>query len=428
MQASPSVHQHQHATAQTDSPSKKNYWGWKDSTDKWEINPRTGKMETPKEREDRLEMEHLQRIYAAFDYYSQWQCRKISRKERDYDMLPSAMKAIIPSLPPKFLKMRECVMHNQRFLRRITCVTRFPEQDAAKGRDEIPSNFNMDKVRSTLKQCVRDWGDEGEEERKGAYAPILDSIRELYPTEESREGKRVLNPGCGLGRLSWELVRMGFATQGNEFSYFMLLCHNVIVNQLGQNEVTIYPYVDQVTNQWSFEKQSRAIRIPNVDPRIIMQNKRGQLDYSICAGDFTEIYKDPASFDVVASCFFLDTAKNVMEYLKVITYILKPGGHLVNLGPLLYHFEDSNTDPSVELTYEELKGCLPHFGLKMIKEEKGLKAAYTRNAASMLRMHYECVLFVCEKIEHSIPAGLVHKPERKPWENEKKEFSANPHR
>merc|ERR1719400_134522 len=97
---------------------------------------------------------------------------------------------------------------------------------------------------------------------------------------------------------------MGFATQGNEFSYFMLLCHNVIVNQLGQKEVTIYPYVDQVTNQWSFEKQSRAIRIPNVDPRIIMQKKRGQLDYSICAGDFTEIYKDPASFDVVASCFF----------------------------------------------------------------------------------------------------------------------------
>jgi len=422
MQESSSILPKQSAAAASGDISGQagDYWGWQESSQKWEINPRTGKMETPKEREDRLEMEHLQRIYASFDYYSEWQIHRINRKEGDYKMLPIAMKNLIPNFPKKFQRMRECVNLNQRFLNMMTRTTRFPGQAQAKGRDETPSSMNMSKVQSTLKQCVRDWAEEGEVERQLCYGPVLNAIRELYPTEESREGRRVLNPGCGLGRLSWELARMGFATQGNEFSYFMLLCHNVIVNELDQNEVTIYPYIHQVTNQWSFEKQARGVKIPSVDPRIIMQTRKSPLDYSICAGDFTEIYKEPASFDVIASCFFLDTAKNVLEYLKVITYILKPGGHLVNLGPLLYHFEDSNTDPSIELTYEELRSVLPHFGLKMIKEERGLKATYTRNCDSMLRMHYECVLFVCEKVECTLPIGLVHNPAKSPkWENEK---------
>jgi len=387
---------------------KEQYWGWQDTNETWEINPLTGKLETPDEREDRLEMEHLNRIYASFDYYRHWQFDRIKRKEGHYEMLPPAMKKLIPNFSAKFKRMRECVSENQKFLGRMTRHPLSPSQIRAKGRKDTPSNFNMDKVRSTLKQCVRDWGEEGEAERKGCYGPILDTLRELYPKSEERKGKKVLNPGCGLGRLTWEVARLGFSTQGNEFSYFMLLCSNIIINQLSKDEVTIYPYIDQVTNQWSFEKQSRGVSIPHIDPHTASDNC--ECDYSICAGDFAEIYKDPNDFDVIVSCFFLDTAKNVLEYLKVISYILKPGGYLVNLGPLLYHFEDSGTDPSIELSYEELKNVLPHFGLKMIKEEKHLKGTYTRNCESMLRMHYECVLFVCKKTTTNIHPGLVYTP------------------
>jgi len=304
--------------------------------------------------------------------------------------------------------MRECVSENQKFLSLMTQEPLSEAQEKAKGREDTPTNFNMDKVKSTLKQCVRDWGDEGEEERKGCYDPILNELRELYPLDEDRKGKKVLNPGCGLGRLTWELAQLGFSTQGNEFSYFMLLCSNVIINQLSKDAFTIYPYIDQVTNQWSFEKQSRGISIPHVDPHSAYEKR--DCDYSICAGDFAEIYKEPNDFDVIASCFFLDTAKNVMDYLKVIAHILKPGGYLINMGPLLYHFEDSGTDPSIELSYEELKSVLPHFGLQMIKEKKNLKGTYTRNCESMLKMHYDCVMFVCQKTTADIHPGLVYKP------------------
>jgi carnosine N-methyltransferase len=40
------------------------------------------------------------------------------------------------------------------------------------------------------------------------------------------------------------------------------------------------------------------------------------------------------------TCFFLDTAHNVIEYIERIAAILKPGGLWVNLGPLLYHYSE----------------------------------------------------------------------------------------
>ena len=78
---------------------------------------------------------------------------------------------------------------------------------------------------------------------------------------------------------------------------------------------------------------------------------------SITAGSFLELYgpnkpsdtlNDPAaielknsskdSFDVVVTNF-LDTASNIIEYVRAINHVLKNGGRWINFGPLLWHFE-----------------------------------------------------------------------------------------
>jgi len=41
----------------------------------------------------------------------------------------------------------------------------------------------------------------------------------------------ILVPGAGLGRLAYELARLGYSCQGNEFSMFMLLGSNFTLNQ-----------------------------------------------------------------------------------------------------------------------------------------------------------------------------------------------------
>jgi carnosine N-methyltransferase len=60
------------------------------------------------------------------------------------------------------------------------------------------------------------------------------------------------------------------------------------------------------------------------------------------AGDFTEIVGEASGecYDAVVTCFFIDTAHNVLEYLRIISHCLKPGGKWINLGPLLYHYAD----------------------------------------------------------------------------------------
>ena len=46
------------------------------------------------------------------------------------------------------------------------------------------------------------------------------------------------------------------------------------------------------------------------------------------AGDFLEVYKDAyGTWDCVATCFFLDTANNVLAYIEAISNLLKPGGY-----------------------------------------------------------------------------------------------------
>ena len=41
----------------------------------------------------------------------------------------------------------------------------------------------------------------------------------------------VLVPGAGLGRLAYEIARLGYVCQGNEFSLFMLFASNFILNK-----------------------------------------------------------------------------------------------------------------------------------------------------------------------------------------------------
>ena len=62
------------------------------------------------------------------------------------------------------------------------------------------------------------------------------------------------------------------------------------------------------------------------------------------ASDFLLLYgneKQQDTFDAVATVFFLDTAPNIIRYIEAIRNCLRTGGLLINVGPLLWHFENS---------------------------------------------------------------------------------------
>lgn len=106
--------------------------------------------------------------------------------------------------------------------------------------------------------------------------------------------------------------------------------------------------------------------------------------------------KQEGEWDCVCTCFFIDTAKNVVQYLRTIAKILKPGGLWINLGPLLYHYADMYTETSVELTLEEILVVSRKLGFE-ISGVQHVRCAYARNPASMLKTEYNCAFFVGKK-------------------------------
>lgn len=85
------------------------------------------------------------------------------------------------------------------------------------------------------------------------------------------------------------------------------------------------------------------------------------------------MYSRPAaagSFDAVVTCFFIDTAHNVLEYLEVIHHVLRPGGYWIHLGPLLWHWADGHWDElSVELSMEDIQQAAQLMGFKLLQDE-----------------------------------------------------------
>jgi len=115
------------------------------------------------------------------------------------------------------------------------------------------------------------------------------------------------------------------------------------------------------------------------------------------AGEFLEVYSgQDGEWDVFCSCFFLDTAHNIFDYLRTIHRLLKPGGKLINIGPLLFHYADMESEVSVELSWEELRSVILNFGFE-IEHEEFVECHYTSNERSMMRMRYNCIEFVAVK-------------------------------
>lgn len=122
-------------------------------------------------------------------------------------------------------------------------------------------------------------------------------------------------PGAGLGRLTYELALRGFYCEGNEYSLFMLIASNFVLNRCEiDNQYTMYPWVHQTVNNLTRSDPVTPITFPDVSPT--QQPPSGT--FNMVAGDFLQVYQDPDHWDCVATCFFIDCANNVVEFIENI--------------------------------------------------------------------------------------------------------------
>lgn len=246
------------------------------------------------------EHRHYLEVVGSFRDYANWMAAEANRREKHLAALPAKWSALLPSsaLEPKAAALREAIAVNAAFLDAVAseqdvsglglqfqrggehaaddgCVGHdhnghghghgshhggppaaaaavaasdaSPSAAAGSGSSGRPtSSFaHYSKVRSTLHQCVRDWAAEGAPERDASYGPLITELQRLLPVNAGNvNAQRVLVPGCGLGRLLYELCARGYAAQGNEFSFQMLFTAHVILNVLRQKEAAvIHPFI-----------------------------------------------------------------------------------------------------------------------------------------------------------------------------------------
>ena len=104
------------------------------------------------------------------------------------------------------------------------------------GGGKLDRDSSQEKVRSTLRSFVRDWSDLGHPEREACYTPCLEALEACFPENAGnagnggRKGKRVLIPGCGLGRLAMEIAARG---ESSSLFFVSLVRTNGICSESG---------------------------------------------------------------------------------------------------------------------------------------------------------------------------------------------------
>ncbi|KAJ6636013.1 Carnosine N-methyltransferase [Pseudolycoriella hygida] len=341
-------------------------------------------------------------ILAAFKNYRNYSMGRVTNTEKYLNTLPRQHQQMMSQYRDHLGKIRYCIDENEKVIQRILqdvdkifqnenqTVVRPDKEQIIRVRE-----MDLDKVLVTLKQFARDWSSDGEEERTQCYKPIIDEVlHQFNPNEVDVSQIKILVPGAGLGRLTYELARRGYYCEGNEFSLFMLIASNFVLNKcVIDNQYTIYPWVHQYVNNAKREDQVKSITFPDVSPT--QDPPTGE--FHMIAGDFLQVYKEVDYWECVATCFFIDCANNVAEFIQNIYNILKPGGIWINLGPLLYHYSDMHNEGSVEPTYEDLIIIIKSLGFEIIKNQTGVKTKYAQNPRSMQQSEYLSVFFVCRK-------------------------------
>ena len=375
----------------------------KENEENEEIHPTEGPIGMSSAAKDPEEYRHLRGIVSAFFNYQIDSLRDVSRMERDFKAIGEKyIKRLSFNYNDRLDKLKHAIWQNYCFLVKIAepYKNMFKLFKATTGEilmePLIVEGKDIVKMRSTLRLFIRDWAINGIDERNQTYKPILSELKTYFKNKTKKEfqdGINVLVPGAGLGRLMYEIAKLGFKSQGNEFSYYMLLCSNFLFNNTTkENEYMIQPLIHSFSNIYNEDIPFTKVYIPDENlAEELSKTDTGEM--SMVAGEFVRVYKDKLNyFDSVVTCFFIDTANNIIQYIETIYNIMKVGGLWINFGPLLYHYTDNEDEVSIELSWAEIKYIIKGYGFEIVKESE-VETTYSANKLSMKQRVYKCIFF-----------------------------------
>lgn len=203
------------------------------------------------------------------------------------------------------------------------------------------------------------------------YGIIINELNrcfDIYARCKDKAKFKVLEPGCGLARLTYEIYKEGYNIQANEDSIYMLMGINLIFNHCSKSdEYHIQPLIHSHTTLFWHDSQFQVFSIPDECPRNSLNCPNDSDRITIIPGEFSETYRNQIEqFDSCVTSYFLDTATNIIEYVEIIYNALKEEGFWINFGPLLYHYTKLTDECSIELSWDELKYIIEGYGFQIL--------------------------------------------------------------
>jgi hypothetical protein len=130
----------------------------------------------------------------------------------------------------------------------------------------------------------------------------------------------------------------------------------------------------------------------------------------MCSGEFVQIFegKDVEQFDALLTCYFIDTARNFVEYVRTFASILPEDRYWINIGPLLWHFAEAMDEMSVELSWEQCSKVINEY-FDIVEQETNRPSCYTSDLDGLQTTTYNCVCFVAKRNSKPI-TGVSNDP------------------
>ena len=337
-------------------------------------------------------------LYLNYEKYNEYIPQKIESNYKKLD------KKYIDKLPFKFedkvKKVKEGMKINQIFFNKIANLYidkfNFVKLDQKYIEDFLNSQMNFI-GKLFLIHLVKEWADEGQEEREKIYKPIIEELKSYFDYDNKTlidKGVNVLVVGARFGRIVYELAKLGYNVEANERSYFYLTIANYLFNYSKQKELCICPRISSFCSSYTEESVTRKYYIPNVD--ILSDLKNIKKDGIIIKKGIFEIeYKDIENkYDSIITVFSTDEVKNLINFTEIANKILKKGGIWINFGGLNNIYSNFG---SIDLTWDDWKHVILQSGF-MIKREETPVVPFCKIEGYSIPYTVGTIFFTAEKI------------------------------
>ena len=336
---------------------------------------------------------------SALELYSLEAFKKMEKMEQDLKSFDQKyISKLSFNIQDRVSKLKEAIEHNQNLFNHVSKIYKpIPAFYEGIDMNEIKNKrFEEERyIYNVLTYIMRDWTSERKKEREETYGVIINEVLKYFtPNTDNSTNYKMLIPGSAVNRLGYELCKYGFDIESNEYLFLNGIFTDFIFNHAKKNEFSFCPNVDSFSNYFDEETVFRKYYFPDIDLNL-KNNLNGK--FKVTIGDFIDSYDYKTEcYDCIITCYFIDTAQNIIRYIDIIYNLLTKGGIWINFGPLSYHWSEDEGSISIELPYDKLKEVISNYGFKFINENiKTCSFGYIDNY-----MHndcFKCINFTVKK-------------------------------